>query len=136
MVNLIITLISIALIAIVAVSALYSGGDAFRDGSADATANQLVNAGQQISAANELYFLNENEGSFADISTLTQDTDEASGTKNYLKDEPRLPDDVTLSVDTANGEITFSGVKDSTCESDVIADNCVVKDGSDNVYTF
>jgi type II secretory pathway pseudopilin PulG len=117
MVNLIITLISIALIAIVAVAALYNGGDAFRQGSANASAAQLVNAGQQISAANILY-ANDNGGTYATaVADLT-----ANG--EYLSSIPRVPEGFEVSNDLTNGgndsnliQVTSSDPAVEVCES-------------------
>lgn len=112
MVNLIITLISIALIAIVAVAALYNGGDAFRQGSANASAAQLVNAGQQISAANILY-ANDHSGSYA--TTLTELTDEGA----YLSSEPRVPTGFSIDGVITGNEITVTstGPAVEVCEA-------------------
>lgn len=55
MVNLIIALISIALIAIIAVSALYSGGDSFREGGDKAEATRIQNGLNQVYMGYELY---------------------------------------------------------------------------------
>lgn len=108
MVNLIITLISIALIALIAVATLYNGGDAFREGSAQAAAAQLTNAGQQISAANILY-ANSNGGTFAtDVADLT-----ANG--KYLSSVPRTPEGTTLSTDITGNVITVTGMGAETC---------------------
>lgn len=101
MVNLIITLISIALIAIVAVAALYNGGDAFRQGSANASAAQLVNAGQQISAANILY-ANDHGGTYAEhIDTLTNES-------AYLSSEPRVPSGFVIQEDITGNVVTIT----------------------------
>jgi len=102
MVNLIITLISIALIAIVAVAALYNGGDAFRQGSANASAAQLVNAGQQISAANILY-ANDNSGAYA---TSLENDLTAGGA--YLSSEPRVPNGFSINDDITGNVITVT----------------------------
>lgn len=51
MFSLIITIISIALVAALALATLYYGGDAFNRGSAGATASRLINEGQQINGA-------------------------------------------------------------------------------------
>ena len=112
MVNLIITLISIALIAIVAVAALYNGGDAFRQGSANASAAQLVNAGQQISAANILY-ANDHSGSYAtSVETLTE-----GGA--YLSSEPRVPNGFTIQDDITGNVVTVTSTDPAIeiCES-------------------
>ena len=107
MVNLIITLISIALIAIVAVAALYNGGDAFRQGSANASAAQLVNAGQQISAANILY-ANDNSGTYA--TTLTELTTDGA----YLSSEPRVPNGFEIQEDITGNVITVVSATQAT----------------------
>ena len=110
-------MISIALIAIVAVAALYNGGDAFRQGSANASAAQLVNAGQQISAANILY-ANDNSGSYADsVSDLTLDG-------AYLSSEPRVPNGFVVTDDLTKGatesnyiEIVSTEASPEVCEA-------------------
>lgn len=51
MFSLIITIISIALVAALALATLYYGGDAFNRGSAAAVASQLINEGQQVNGA-------------------------------------------------------------------------------------
>lgn len=55
MFSLIITIISIALVAALALATLYYGGNAFLRGSSDAYATRLLNQGQQILGAAELY---------------------------------------------------------------------------------
>ena len=111
MVNLIITLISIALIAAVAVAALYNGGDAFRQGSAKSSAAQLVNAGQQVSAANVLY-ANDNGGTYA--SSLSDLTDNGA----YLSSEPRVPENFSISDITDNEiEIGATETSDEICNA-------------------
>lgn len=51
MFSLIIAIISIALVAALALATIYYGGDAFNKGSAGAKAAQLINEGQQIAGA-------------------------------------------------------------------------------------
>ncbi len=51
MFSLIITIISIALVAALALATIYYGGSAFNRGSADAKAAQYINEGQQLSGA-------------------------------------------------------------------------------------
>lgn len=131
MVNLIITLISIALIAIIAVATLYNGGDAFRSGSAQASAAQLTNGAQQISAANILYANMEGMGSYTDeISTLTTDG-------KYLSSAPQSPaDDFVLG---AGNVITAGGLSDEVCEAvnEQAGTNGIFSCDTDtNVYTF
>ena len=64
MFSLIITIISIALVAALAVASVYYGGSAFSQGSAKASASTLVAQAQQIAGANTLY-ANDNGGTFA-----------------------------------------------------------------------
>jgi hypothetical protein len=54
MFSLIITIISIALVAALALATLYYGGDAFNQGRAGAEASKLINEGQQLNAAVQL----------------------------------------------------------------------------------
>ncbi|MHB1666108.1 hypothetical protein [Thiomonas sp.] len=68
---LIITIISIALVAALAIASIYYGGTAFTSGSAQAQASTIVNQAQQISAGTTLYE-NDNGGSApASITALT-----------------------------------------------------------------
>lgn len=62
MFSLIITIISIALVAALAVATIYYGGDAFNQGSSKAKASTVVNQAQQIVGANTL--LRANTGSY------------------------------------------------------------------------
>jgi hypothetical protein len=68
MFSLIITIISIALVAALALATLYFGGDAFNQGSAKASASTLVNQASQINGANTLYFLDNQ--AYSDMSGL------------------------------------------------------------------
>ena len=80
MFSLIITIISIALVAALALATLYYGGDAFNQGTTEAEAAKLLNQGQQLLGAAELY--KANTGAFPkDLATL-----EADG---YLKTIPQ-----------------------------------------------
>lgn len=58
MFSLIITIISVALVAALALATLYYGGDAFNQGRADAKAAQLLLQGQQLLAAADMYKVN------------------------------------------------------------------------------
>jgi hypothetical protein len=55
MFSLIITIISIALVAALAIATLYYGGSAFTEGNTRATASAIVNQAQQIGGAATLY---------------------------------------------------------------------------------
>lgn len=56
MFSLIITIISIALVAALALATLYFGGDAFNKGDAQSRATQVVTQGQQVLAASDMFF--------------------------------------------------------------------------------
>ena len=94
MFSLIITIISIALVAALAVATIYYGGDAFNQGTTKAKASTIVNQAQQIAGANTLY--KSNTGGFAaDVAALV--------TNSYLASAPVSPDlDVTYSVNATN----------------------------------
>ena len=61
MFSLIITIISVALVAALALATLYYGGDAYEAGQAKAEAAKLRNQGQQLVAAAEFYYLQKGE---------------------------------------------------------------------------
>lgn len=63
MANLIITVISIALVAVAALMGAYYGGTAFMDGQAKAHANYLIESGKQLAGAWQLY-ANDHVGSY------------------------------------------------------------------------
>lgn len=89
MFNLIVTVISIALVAALAVASIYYGGDVFRKGAAKAKVSQLINGSQQISGVNVLY-ANDNGGTYA--TAMTDLTTDAA----YLAAQPQLPSGVVL----------------------------------------
>jgi hypothetical protein len=55
MFQLIVSVIAIALVAILAAASIYYGGDAFSNSTAKGNVAALINAGQQIAGANSLY---------------------------------------------------------------------------------
>ena len=111
MANLIITVISIALVAVAALMGAYYGGTAFMDGQAKANANTLVAQGEQIAAAWALAATNEG-GSYDTIggnaSTVTRLT---TSTPVYLTAEPVPPNGA---VDTSVGANNWTMIKLST----------------------
>lgn len=97
MFSLIITIISIALVAGLTLATAYYGGSAFQQGSARANASTLVAQAQQITGANTLR-ANDNGGVFA-----TSVSDLVSG--NYLSAIPRPATSVSIdnyAVDASN----------------------------------
>lgn len=102
MFSLIITIISIALVAALALATIYYGGSAFNKGSAEAKASQLINEGQQINGAVAM--------AKADVSSGTRDgatiTDVASlAAAGYLAQVPSAWDK-TVPVNTTTGILT------------------------------
>ncbi len=107
MFSLIITIISIALVAALAVATIYYGGSAFTQGSAKANAATLISQAQQITGAEVLY-ANDHSGAFdATLSDLMP---------TYLQSIPSVPTTVagTYGVDT-NNVFTASVVEQSVC---------------------
>lgn len=109
MFSLIITIISIALVAALAIASVYYGGDAFTQGTAKANAATVVAQAQQVSAANTLYKNDNGGANAANVAALV------SG--NYLQAAPVMPAAVgpnNLEIDSTNGlvgaEITNSAV--------------------------
>lgn len=70
MFSLIITIISIALVAALALATIYYGGSAFNKGSSEAKASQLINEGQQINGAFTMNKADVAAGSAAAVTTL------------------------------------------------------------------
>ena len=109
MFNLIVAVISIALIAAMAAASIFYGGTAFGEGTAKAQASTLINNGQQISGAQQLYMI-DNSGNRANaIAVLT--------TGGYLQAEPTAPANVIAAgaewdIDDA-GRIAFIALDDS-----------------------
>jgi hypothetical protein len=119
MFNLIITIISIALVAALAVATIYYGGAAFSQGSARANAATLVSHAQQITAANTLY-ANASGGSFAtNIADLVSN--------NYLGSIPTSSIAAAYAVDSNNQvTTTLSSGADQVClEVDKTLDSTV-----------
>jgi type II secretory pathway pseudopilin PulG len=115
MFSLIITIISIALVAALAVATLYYGGQQFSQGTAKANADQLISAAQQIAGANTLY-ANANSGLFdanaAGVNDLVSN--------QFLSAAPSIPSTVSSSTfDLAGGantnQITLSVTNANVC---------------------
>ncbi len=86
MFQLIVAVISIALVAILAIASIYYGGSAFQRSGMKAQVDALVNAGQQISGAQSLY-LTDYGVPASDVPSL-----EATGANGtYLSAAPAIP---------------------------------------------
>lgn len=105
MFSLIITIISIALVAALAVATIYYGGSAFTEGSVKAQASTFINAGQQVAGAVSVY---QNAGEAAPLTTITQLT--AGG--KYLQGEP--------AINKAWSKLEVGVITDSTADTPVI----------------
>ena len=109
MFSLIITVISIALVAALAVSTLYFGGDAFNAGSDKAKAATIVNQAQQIDGANTIFRLD--TGALA--SDLADDL-----VPEYLASTPQVNDNISSNSYSlaADGTITLDTVTATVCD--------------------
>jgi hypothetical protein len=105
MFSLIITIISIALVAALAVATIYYGGSAFTQGTAKANASALVSAGQQVTGALTLY-ANDNGGTRATTATLV------SG--QYLSAIPQVK---TYALTINAGDVSAAGVDTAICDA-------------------
>lgn len=87
MVNLIITLISISLIAIVSVSTMMYLGNTTSESRQDIVKSKLISTGNMITSSNELYYVNNNKLATS-INELIDN--------NYLENYPNLPEGIQL----------------------------------------
>jgi hypothetical protein len=97
MANLIITIISIALVAVAAIMGAYYGGTAFVQGQAKAYANSAVSQGDQISAAWTVYTAQTGASSDT-ISLVSSLLSAGSPAQSYLASVPVSPPQVTNST--------------------------------------
>lgn len=107
MFSLIITIISIALVAALALATLYYGGSAFNRGSAGAEAARLINEGQQLNGAVAIA-----EADAAAGGTAVTNWD-GLVTGNYLS---QLPSGLGLTGGSAIGTVTKTVVSDVCTE--------------------
>lgn len=96
MFSLIITIISIVLVGLLAVATIYYGGDSFSNRGPEAQAATILNQGQQISGAMELWHV-DGKGSLGVMSSLTSTAQGAA----YLSDIP-APPNAAYTSNTAN----------------------------------
>ena len=102
MFSLIITIISIALVAALALATIYYGGDAFSRGSDAAEASQIVNEGQQLQGA--LTLANVDRAGVTTLAGLV--------TEGYLSQQP-----ADWTMDAANGVFTKVASTDAACQA-------------------
>jgi len=117
MFSLIITIISVALVAALALATLYYGGAAFNQGRADAEASKIINQGQQVLAAADLYYAN--HGTWPTVAKMVED--------GYLKSAPQAQAPAVgnaMAADTPWVQVTadlpvylLEGVQVDTCRA-------------------
>lgn len=111
MFSLIITIISIALVAALALATLYYGGAAFNKGSAGAQAARLINEGQQINGAVQV--LKADVAANSVVGGVIP-TDIAGLAPNYMSQVPAKWDAATLL--TAGTVLTSDVVSQEVCD--------------------
>ena len=109
MFSLIITIISIALVAALALATLYYGGTAFNKGSTGATAARLINEGQQINGAVQILKADK----AANAVTGTEPTTVTTLAPNYLSQVPAGWDGATLL--SVSSVLTTAAQTDEVC---------------------
>lgn len=113
MFSLIITIISIALVAALALATIYYGGNAFNKGSAEAKASQLINEGQQINGAVAMYNADSVSGADLKGTSFSVDTDSISNlSPTYLAQKPAGWEGTKL-----DGKAIVTGVKGAVCDA-------------------
>lgn len=133
MFNLIVAVISIALIAAMAAASIFYGGEAFGEGTAKAQASTLVNNGQQISGAQQLYMIDNSGNRAAAIASLT-------GT--YLQALPNAPSTVVTGnweIDST-GQYAFIALDDDVTgqqnsPAKTVCDNLIIQGAAGNVLS-
>ncbi len=101
MFSLIITIISIALVAALALATLYYGGDSYNKGAASAQASEALNIIQQVQGADQMYAAATGHGA----STIGE-----LQAANYLKAMPST-------MGLVSGHAVIIGLSDDACQS-------------------
>jgi type II secretory pathway pseudopilin PulG len=113
MFSLIITIISIALVAALAVATIYYGGSAFTQGTAKANASALVSAGQQVSGALTLY-ANDKGGARATLANLTDTSTAVNPGGAYLSAAPSVKGGA---LTIAASSVQVASVEKAVCDA-------------------
>lgn len=128
MFSLIITIISIALVAALAVATVYYGGNQFNQGNTKAAGSAIVTSAQQIAAANTLLF--NDQGAYAAVGPVTvaatcAPTDAGCFPTSYLKSIPKPPAPAVVSDGTNPGfEVAANNVIELTIDGSGAVDVC------------
>jgi hypothetical protein len=113
MFSLIISIISIALVAALAAATVYFGGAAFNKGSAGADASTFINAGQQVAGA---FTLASADGhTVTTVDKLTGDATETGG-EVYLAQVPSYKGTEFVLDATDKSYVTVNVTSDQICE--------------------
>lgn len=112
MFSLIITIISIALVAALALATIYYGGNAFNKGSAEAKASQLINEGQQINGAVAMYKADAAAASVAGGTVFTGISTLSALSPSYLAQVP-----AGWTGTAADGQAVSAAVSTEVCEA-------------------
>ncbi len=94
MFSLIISIIAIALVAVLALASIYYGGEAFNKGIDNSEATLMINQGSQIYAANEIANIDGNYIASGEI-----DTDSLFVSNDYLSEPPKYNGEFWEAVD-------------------------------------
>lgn len=145
MFSLIITIISIALVAALALATLYYGGSAFNKGSTGATAARLINEGQQINGAVQIAKADAAAGSISAVPEALADlaTADATSGESYLAQVPAgwtgaLADGYALSAVQTDTKVCAevnkrAGLSGEVALSTAAVYGCVSKAGDTNL---
>lgn len=114
MFSLIISIISIALVAALAAATVYFGGAAFNKGSAGADASTFINAGQQVAGA----FTLASADGYSPQTVADLNSGDADITKGeiYLAQVPSYKGDAITGFVTGNANYVAVGVSEQVCE--------------------
>ena len=121
--NLIITIISIALAAVVAIAAIWYGGSAFAGSNAKTQAVTLIEQTKQVKAALTMYSLDNGGAGFNDFSELTV---AQLGTYFGLGAQQFIP---VLQTQPPAGSGTGNGVEACSATVGIIRTHCATTDG-------
>jgi len=115
MTTIILTIIGILLAAAAALMVIFYGGDAFNSGTVGAQANQVQNAGTNVSSAIQMFKAERAVGpaGLAELRTALP-----NGIGAYLDEDPALPQGATASIVNGTGNVRIyqvTGVTGQVC---------------------
>ncbi|TLX16877.1 hypothetical protein [Rhizobium sp. MHM7A] len=138
MFQLIVAVISIALVAALALASIFYGGEAFTRGQLKAQVTTMINQAQQISGANTLY---KNDKGGTDATDIQVDL--VDGTVKYLTTDITPPQKITgassawgIDVAAGNVYVTIDPVADAQGKVTEAVDEADVGEVSNGFYYF